>query len=134
ALKNLRHNLELKDELERSTTVPLWLRWTRSPAALVLVLLVAALALAVPFYRHRNLTTSLPPDKSIAVLPFVDLSQAKDQEYFCDGISEEVLDGLARVEGLRAVVRTPSFSFKGKNANVSDAGNKLNGARGHEGT
>src|SRR5256885_13192854 len=53
----------------------LWLRWTRSPAALVLVLLVAALALAVPFYRHRNLTTSLPPDKSIAVLPFVDLSQ-----------------------------------------------------------
>src|SRR5438132_417015 len=42
ALKNLRHNLELKDELERSTTVPLWLRWTRSPAALVLVLLVAA--------------------------------------------------------------------------------------------
>src|SRR5437763_6168100 len=68
ALKNLRHNLELKDELERSTTAPLWLRWTRSPAALVLVLLVAALAVAVPFYRHRNLTTSSPPEKSIAVL------------------------------------------------------------------
>ena len=68
ALKNLRHNLELKDELERSTTAPLWLRWTRSPAALVLVLLVAALALALPFYRHRNLTTSSPPEKSIAVL------------------------------------------------------------------
>src|SRR5438552_9289030 len=86
ALKNLRHNLELKDELERSTTAPLWLRWIRSPAALVLVLLVAALALAVPFYRHRNLTTSSPPEKSIAVLPFADLSEAKDQEYFCDGI------------------------------------------------
>src|SRR6266436_3701851 len=86
ALKNLRHNLELKDELDRSTTAPLWLRWIRSPAALVLVLLVAALALAVPFYRHRNLTTSLPPEKSIAVLPFDDLSQTKDQEYFCDGI------------------------------------------------
>ena len=70
ALKNLRHNLELKDELERSTTAPLWLRWIRSPAALVLVLLVAALALAVPFYWHRNLTTSSPPEKSIAVLPF----------------------------------------------------------------
>src|SRR5213595_1539571 len=134
ALKNLRHNLELKDELERSTTAPLWLRWTRSPAALVLLLLVAALALAVPFYRHRNLTTSLPPDKSIAVLPFVDLSQAKDQEYFCDGISEEILDGLARVEGLRVVGSTSSFSFKGKNANVSEVGKKLNVASVLEGT
>src|SRR5437762_10225582 len=134
ALKNLRHNLELKDELERSTTAPLWLRWTRSPAALMLVLLVAALALAVPFYRHRNLTTSLPPDKSIAVLPFADLSEAKDQEYFCDGISEEILDGLARVDGLRVVGRTSSFSFKGKNANVSEVGKKLNVASVLEGT
>jgi len=82
ALKNLRHKLELK-------AAPLWLRWTRSPIALVFVLLVSALLLALPFYRHRNLTTSLPPDKSIAVLPFVDLSPAKDQEYFCDGMSEE---------------------------------------------
>src|SRR6266513_1603224 len=126
ALKNLRHNLELKDELERSTTAPLWLRWTRSPTALVLVLLVAALALVVPFYLHRNLTTSSPPDKSIAVLPFVDLSQAKDQEYFCDGISEEILDALAKVDGLRVVGRTSSFSFKGENANVSEVGKKLN--------
>src|SRR5437868_6651244 len=134
ALKNLSHNLELKDELERSTTAPLSLRWTRSPAALVLVLLVAALALAVPFYRHRNLTTSLPPDKSNAVLPFADLSEAKDQEYFCDGISEEILDGLARVDGLRVVGRTSSFSFKGKNANVSEVGKKLNVASVLEGT
>src|SRR5438445_4194400 len=134
ALKNLRHNLELKDELERSTTAPLWLRWIRSPAALVLVLLVAALALAVPFYRHRNLTTSSPPEKSIAVLPFADLSEAKDQEYFCDGISEEILDGLARVDGLRVVGRTSSFSFKGENANVSEVGKKLNVASVLEGT
>src|SRR5262249_5766854 len=56
-----------------------------------------------------------PPEKSIAVLPFVDLSQAKDQEYFCDGISEEILDALAKVDGLRVVARTSSFSFKGKN-------------------
>jgi len=134
ALKNLRHNLELKDELDRSTTAPLWLRWIRSPAALVLVLLVAALALAVPFYRHRNLTTSSPPEKSIAVLPFADLSEAKDQEYFCDGISEEILDALAKVDGLRVVGRTSSFSFKGKNANVSEVGKKLNVASVLEGT
>ena len=134
ALKNLRHNLELKDELKRSTTAPLWLRWTRSPLALLLVLLVAALALALPFYRHRNLTTSLPPEKSIAVLPFVDLSEAKDQEYFCDGISEEILDALAKVDGLRVVGRTSSFSFKGKNANASEIGKKLNVANVLEGT
>jgi len=47
-------------------------------------------------------------------LPFVDLSQAKDQEYFCDGICEEILDALAKIEGLRVVARTSSFSFKGK--------------------
>jgi eukaryotic-like serine/threonine-protein kinase len=119
ALKNLRHKLELK-------AVPLWLRWTRSPIALVLVLLVAALALALPFYWNRNLTTSSPPKKSIAVLPFLDLSDTKNQEYFCDGMSEEIIDGLAKVEGLRVVARTSSFSFKGKSADVSEVGKKLN--------
>src|SRR6059036_4265156 len=57
ALKDLRRKLEA--ELERAAA-PLWLRWARSPAALVLVLTIAALALALPFYRHRNLATSLP--------------------------------------------------------------------------
>src|SRR5437762_2742125 len=66
ALKHLRRNLELKGELERTTTAPSWLRWTRSPAVLVLVLLVLALALGLPFYRHRNVATSLPHVKSIA--------------------------------------------------------------------
>lgn len=119
ALKNLRHKLELK-------AVPLWLRWTRSPMALLIVLLVSALALALPFYRHRNPVTSLPPEKSIAVLPFVDLSQTKDQEYFCDGMSEEIINALAKVEGLRVVSRTSSFSFKGKMTDVSEIGKKLN--------
>ena len=127
ALKNLRHQLELK-------AAPSWLRWMRSPIALVLVVLVAALALALPFYWHRNSVTSLPPDKSIAVLPFSDLSQAKDQEYFCDGISEEILDALAKVDGLRVVARTSSYSFKGKNANATEVGKKLNVANVLEGS
>src|SRR5947209_4106274 len=71
-------------------------------------------------------TGSTIPEKSIAVLPFVDMSQARDQEYFCDGISEEILDTLAKVDGLRVVARTSSFSFKGKNADVGDVANKLN--------
>jgi eukaryotic-like serine/threonine-protein kinase len=67
-----------------------------------------------------------PPDKSIAVLPFIDLSQAKDQEYFCDGISEEILHALAKIDGLRVVGRTSSFSFKGKSENAKEVGEKLN--------
>src|SRR5436190_9628376 len=126
AFQSLRRSLEFKTALERSTKATLWLRWARSPIASVLLFLVAALALAVPFYWHRNLTPISIPEKSIAVLPFLDLSQTKDQEYFCDGISEEILDALAKVDGLRVVGRTSSFSFKGKNANVSEVGKKLN--------
>ena len=81
ALKDLRHKLEFEADLERSTAAPSWLRWIRSPTALVLVLLVAAFALALPFYRHRNLATSSPPEKSIAVLPFENLSKDKKTRF-----------------------------------------------------
>jgi serine/threonine-protein kinase len=131
ALKDLRRKLEA--EVERAAA-PLLLRWVRSPAALVLVLTIAALALALPFYRHRNLTTSSPPEKSIAVLPFLDLSETKDQEYFCDGMSEEILEALAKVDGLRVVARTSSFSFKGKSVNAREVGEKLNVANVLEGS
>src|SRR5947208_721560 len=67
-----------------------------------------------------------PPEKSIAVLPFLDLSQAKNQEYFCDGISEEILHALAKIDGLYVAGRTSSFSFKGKSMNASEIGKKLN--------
>src|SRR6476469_6689596 len=56
ALQSLRRSMEFKTALERSTKAPLWLRWTRSPIASVLLFLVAALALPLPFYWHRNLT------------------------------------------------------------------------------
>jgi len=65
-----------------------------------------------------------PPDRSIAVLPFTDSSETKDQEYLCDGISEEILNTLAQVDGLRVAGRTSSFSLKGKN--TKDVGEKLN--------
>jgi TolB-like protein/tetratricopeptide (TPR) repeat protein len=58
--------------------------------------------------------------ESIAVLPFVDMSQAHDQEYFSDGLSEELLNQLAQVAGLRVIARTSSFSFKGKEVPVAD--------------
>jgi adenylate cyclase len=81
-------------------------------------------------YTAGNKTAVAAPNdlsnKSIAVLPFVDLSQGHDQEYFCDGISEEIIGTLAKIEGLRVVARTSSFSFKGKNADVSEIAQKLN--------
>src|SRR5438132_3044553 len=97
ALKDLRHKLEFEAELERSTKPPSWLRWRRSPTALVLVLLVAALAFALPFYWHRNLTTSLPPEKSIAVLPFENLSKDEENAFFAGGVQDEILSNLAKI-------------------------------------
>jgi serine/threonine protein kinase/Flp pilus assembly protein TadD len=63
---------------------------------------------------------------SIAVLPFTDMSPEKDQEYFSDGLSEEILNVLAKNRGLRVTARTSSFSFKGKDEDIRSIGQKLN--------
>jgi TolB-like protein len=64
--------------------------------------------------------TSEAPDAAIAVLPFVNMSDDKSQEYFSDGISEELLNVLSPVEGLRVSSRTSSFAFKGVNRNIRE--------------
>jgi len=61
-------------------------------------------------------------DKSIAVLPFVNMSSDKNQEYFADGISEEILNALVKATGLHVAGRTSSFSFKGKDATIKQIG------------
>lgn len=66
-----------------------------------------------------------PARASIAVLPFADMSQAKDQEYFSDGLSEELLNLLARIPQLHVAGRTSSFSFKGKSDDLKTIGQKL---------
>jgi len=63
---------------------------------------------------------------SIAVLPFADMSQAKDQDYLCDGIAEEVIGALRSIPGLRVASRTSSFQFKGSQVDVRAIGEKLN--------
>ncbi|MGC2032572.1 MAG: TIR domain-containing protein [Steroidobacteraceae bacterium] len=73
-------------------------------------------------------------DKSIAVLPFADMSQKKDQEYFGDGMAEEILDLLAKIPGLTVIGRTSSFQFKGKNEDLRTIGAKLNAAYVLEGS
>jgi serine/threonine-protein kinase len=66
---------------------------------------------------------SAPP--SIAVLPFSDMSPDGDQEFFCDGISEEIINALNQVEGLRVVARTSAFAFKGRNEDIREIGRSL---------
>jgi adenylate cyclase len=65
------------------------------------------------------------PDKSIAVLPFVDMSEKKDQEYFADGLAEEVLSLLATLPELKVISRTSSFQFKGRSADLRTVGSQL---------
>jgi TolB-like protein/Flp pilus assembly protein TadD len=75
-----------------------------------------------------------PLAHSIAVLPFTDMSEKHDQEYFGDGMAEEILDLLAKVPGLTVIGRTSSFQFKGKNEDLRTIGTKLNAAYVLEGS
>ena len=72
--------------------------------------------------------------RSIAVLPFADMSAGKDQEYFADGLSEELLNLLAKLPELRVIGRTSSFQFKGRNEDLRVIGEKLNVAHILEGS
>jgi len=78
--------------------------------------------------------SSVAPEHSIAVLPFADMSERKDQEYFADGMTEEILDLLSRVPGLQVVARTSAFSFKGKSDDIPTIAQKLRVANVLEGS
>jgi TolB-like protein/Flp pilus assembly protein TadD len=73
-------------------------------------------------------------DKSIAVLPFADMSEKKDQEYFSDGLAEELIEQLGNTPGLKVIARTSSFSFKGKSDDIPTIASKLNVANVLEGS
>jgi eukaryotic-like serine/threonine-protein kinase len=123
ALKDLRRKLEA--ELERAAA-PLWLRWARSPVALALIVLAAALALTVPFFRHRNLATTLPPDKSIAVLPLQNLSDDKQNAFFADGMQDELLSNLSKIKDLKVISRTSVMQYKsGTKRNLKEIAQQL---------
>ena len=73
-------------------------------------------------------------EKSIAVLPFIDMSAKKDQEYFSDGISEELLNLLAKIPELRVISRSSAFSYKGKDVKLAQVAQELNVAHILEGS
>jgi len=91
--------------------------------ALVVVLLAAV---GIWLLVHGPRPMADPAVPSIAVLPFVDLSEAKDQEYFCDGMTEEIIDALARVRGFHVAARSSAFAFKNKQQDIREIGRKLN--------
>src|SRR6266404_2588533 len=73
----------------------------------------------------QNRAVAAAPDKSIAVLPFVDMSEKHDQEYFSDGLSEELIDRLSHSSDLRVIARTSSFYFKGKQVTIAEIARTL---------
>ncbi len=90
---------------------------------------IIAVLLAVigyQFYSPRGDDELAAEYGSIAVLPFVDLSEQRDAEYFSDGMSEELLNALVRVDGLRVAARTSSFAFKETNTDIRSIGRELN--------
>ena len=102
--------------------------------AIPAVLTLIAAAMAVYFWPARNKPIARAlNNSSIAVLPFADLSPGKDQEYFSDGLTEELIDDLAKVPGLKVVARSSAFQFKGRNEDLRAVGRKLGVANVLEG-
>jgi TolB-like protein/Tfp pilus assembly protein PilF len=78
--------------------------------------------------QNNDLPTASPAkfhEKSIAVLPFLDMSPEKDQDYFCDGITEEIINALAHIEDFKVISRTSAFAFKNKQTDIREIGRIL---------
>jgi serine/threonine-protein kinase len=125
ALKGLRRKLEFEAELEGSPADRSWLRRTGSRTVVLFILLVAALALALPFYWHRNVTTATSLHKSIAVLPFENASKGPNAEYLSEGISEALINSLTELQRLRVIARSTAFQYKGKDIDPRRVGREL---------
>jgi len=102
----------------------------------IILIVSIILLLLAGFFIYKNFfaKNDKVADKSIAVLPFVDMSAGKDQEYFSDGLSEELLNLLAKIPELKVIGRTSSFSFKGKNEDLRSIAEKLGVAHILEGS
>src|SRR6266705_101197 len=120
----------------------------KSPVLVPAVVLVIIALVAVWWWMQRSsknqpvvaahavpaAPTNTPDQKSVAVLPFVNLSDDKGSEYFSDGVSEELLTVLQKIPGMHVAARTSAFSFKGKNATAQEIGQKLGVAHLVEGS
>ena len=116
--------------LEQEGFLPKRTRWK-----VAIALVLAAAATGAYFRPARSVTNSSSlNNNSIAVLPFADMSPAKDQEYFSDGLAEQLINDLATVSGLKVVGRSSAFRYKGKNEDLRSVGRQLGVANILEGS
>src|SRR6266508_2831607 len=132
AFQSLRRSMEFKAELGRSTSARSWLRWTAMTAALLA--LAAIVAGIVMFSRNRVRSTLAVPKKSIAVLPFENLSRDPDNAYFADGVQEEILTRLASIANLKVISRTSTQPYQRKPRNLAEIAKQLGVANILEGS
>ncbi len=124
--------IKLESEIDRSESM------TRQTGKMLDRWIIAVLGVAVVLLLADRLLLNKPSartaDKSIAVLPFASFSSEVENGYFSDGLSEEILNSLARIDGMRVVGRTSSFQFKGKDEDLREVGRKLDVAHLLEGS
>jgi len=127
--------IEFVDIVTEPLSLPVW------TLTLVIILVSAGLPLALIFawafditpqgIKRTDFSDSTQDEKvlnglnSIVILPFEDMSPEKDNEYSCDGITEEIINALTKIEDLYVVARTSAFAFKGQSIDVREIGNKL---------
>ncbi|MGA7639216.1 MAG: winged helix-turn-helix domain-containing protein [Candidatus Acidiferrales bacterium] len=100
---------------------------------LALIVVLVCVASGFVWFTRRSHASSFS-NTSIAVLPFTDMSPGKDQEYFADGLSEQLINDLAKVSGLKVVARSSAFQFKGQGEDLRAVGQKLGIANVLEGS
>jgi len=128
--------LKREEEVDRSESI------THQTGRKLDFLIIGVLGIAVIYFVSDKFfwtgepatLTSVSTEQSIAVLPFVNMSSDPDQEYFSDGIAEDILNQLTKIRGLQVVGRTSSFAFKGMNEDLRVIGKKLNVANILEGS
>jgi eukaryotic-like serine/threonine-protein kinase len=138
--EDLRRFLEGKPVLARKPSIGYRLgKFARRhrAAAMIMGLALVVLGGSVAFYSyqmHESTRHFNPPPHSIAVLPFENMSGDASQEYFSDGLTEELLNSLSRVSQLQVAARTSSFSFQGEHPNIATVAHNLNVASVLEGS
>jgi TolB-like protein/DNA-binding winged helix-turn-helix (wHTH) protein/Flp pilus assembly protein TadD len=123
---------QVSDRQSRSRLSDWLVRWPRTSTAAGALLIGIIAAGGFVFFRHQMATSSLPSDTShgagafvLAVLPFQDLSEKKDQDYLADGLADELIDVLSRLPAMTVIGRVSSFQFKGHSDDLTTIGHKL---------
>lgn len=129
--ESVHHNIANKKDIQSSFVKEETLKNVKEPVRIYEVINASAAASAAAISPENSLAelkekTIIQEENSIAVLPFANMSSDPEQEYFSDGISEEIINMLAQVPNLKVAGRTSAFSFKGKNQDLRSVGTQLN--------